>query len=97
MLDYLIVAKAIMTTEQTNSSNSPDPRIAAYGYLLHGLLQRLDQQQPGLIAGMIEGISNDRDQMKLIGSPAADEGVVTAEVALRMLRLMSEQLKMANS
>lgn len=31
--------------------------------------------------------------MKLMGSPAADEGVVTAEVALRILRLMHEQLK----
>jgi 6,7-dimethyl-8-ribityllumazine synthase len=85
-----------MTTEQNTASNSRDRQIAACGYLLHGLLQRLDQQQPGLIAGMIEGVSNDQEQMRLIGTPAANEGVETAEVALGMLRLMSEQLKVAN-
>jgi len=46
--------------EQTRPLGSRDLNVAACGYLLHGLLQRLDQQQPGLIAEMIEGISNDQ-------------------------------------
>lgn len=50
-----------MTLKEKNKSlGVRDIEVAACGYLLHGLLQRLDQQQPGLIAGMIEGISNDQ-------------------------------------
>ena len=82
-----------MISEQTNPSTVRDPIIGAYGYLLHVLLQRLDQQQPGLIVGMIEGIANDRDHMKSLGTSTATEGVETADLALGILRLMSEQLK----
>lgn len=80
--------------EKSKSSVSRDIEVAACGYLLHGLLQRLDQQQPGLIAGMIEGISNDQAHMRLAGTSEANEGVEIAEVALRRLRLMEAQSKM---
>jgi hypothetical protein len=84
-----------MTIEkQSKSSSSRDIEVAACGYLLHGLLQRLDQQQPGLIAGMIEGISNDQANMRLVSTAEANEGVEIAEVALRRLRLIEAQLKM---
>lgn len=91
---YIQVLKVNMTTEQSNLSGSSDINIAACGYLIHGLLQRLDQQQPGLIAGMIEGISNDQESMKLLGTPEASKGVEIADAALRALRLMEAQLKM---
>lgn len=81
-------------TEQNNSTDSRDVELAACGYLLHTLLQRLDQQQPGLIADLIEGISNDQAHMKTIDTREANEGVEVAEVVLRRLRLMAAQLKM---
>ena len=80
--------------EQSKSSSSRDIEVAACGYLLHGLLQRLDQQQRGLIAEMIEGISNDQAHMKSRGTAEANEGVAIADEALRRLRLMEAQLKM---
>ncbi len=39
-----------MTSGQMNAELSKDPRIGACVYLLHGLLQRLEQQRPGLIS-----------------------------------------------
>lgn len=80
--------------EQNNSTGARDIELAACGYLLHVLLQRLDQQRPGLIADMIEGISNDQAHMKTIDTHEANEGVEIAEVALRHLRLMAAQLQM---
>lgn len=74
---------------------SNDPRIGACVYLLHGLLQRLEQQQPGLIAGMAEGVQHDRAAMNPEASASAAHGCEVADEALRMLRLMSEQLKLA--
>lgn len=83
-----------MTFDQTNSELSKDPRIGACVYLLHGLLQRLEQQQPGLIAGMTEGVIHDRAAMKSEASASAAHGCEIADEALRMLLLMSEQLKL---
>ncbi len=75
-----------------NTEQSLDPRIGACAYLIPGLLQRLDQQQPGLIAGMTEGIRNDRAAMDPDSSAAATHGCQVADEALRMLQLMSAQL-----
>lgn len=72
-----------------------DPRIGACVYLLHGLLQRLEQQQPGLIADMTNGVLNDRAAMDSEASVAAAQGCEIADEALRMLRLMSDQLALA--
>ncbi|MGJ7575647.1 hypothetical protein ACSFBX_34375 [Variovorax sp. RB2P76] len=83
-----------MTSGQMNAELSKDPRIGACVYLLHGLLQRLEQQRPGLIADMTEGVSNDRSAMNPQASASAAHGCEIADEALRMLRLMSEHLKL---
>lgn len=79
-----------MSTEQSN-----DPRIGACAYLLHGLLQRLEQQQPGLIAGMTDGIRSDRAAMDPESCASAAHGCQIADEALRMLQLVSAQLAQA--
>ncbi|MDR6860949.1 hypothetical protein [Variovorax guangxiensis] len=84
-----------MAFDQANPELSKDPRIGACVYLFHGLLQRLDQQQPGLIAGMTEGVLRDRAAMNPEASASAAHGCEIADEALRMLRLMSAQLKLA--
>ena len=86
-----------MSFDQAKSGQSNDPRIGACVYLLHGLLQRLEQQQPGLIAGMTEGALRDRAAMNPKDSVSAAQGCEIADEAVRMLRLMSEQLKFASS
>jgi hypothetical protein len=63
--------------------------------VLHGLLQRLEQQQPGLIAGLTECALQDRAAIDPEKSAAAAHGHQIAEEALRMLRLLSEQLNSA--
>lgn len=57
-------------------------------------MQRLDQKHPGLITDMIEGITNDRDNMKASNELALAEAVETANTSLNMLRLIDAQLKM---
>lgn len=84
-----------MTSGQTNADLSKDPRIGACVYLLHGLLQRLEQQRPGLIADMTEGVLHDRAAMNPEASASAAHGCEIADEALRMLRLMSDQMKIA--
>jgi hypothetical protein len=81
-----------MISEPVNAELSKDPRIGACVYLLHGLLRRLEQQRPGLIADMTEGVANDRAAMNPEASASAGHGCEIADEALRVLRLMSEQL-----
>jgi hypothetical protein len=83
-----------MNFDHANAELSKDPRIGACVYLLHGLLQRLEQQQPGLIAGVTEGMLHDRASMNPEASKSAAHGCEIADEALRMLRLMSEQLNL---
>ncbi len=75
--------------------SSPDPRIGACVYLLHGLLQRLDRQQPGLIDEMTEGVRHDCDAIDPAQSAWAAQGREIADEALRILERMSGQLKYA--
>jgi hypothetical protein len=84
-----------MGSEQAQSEQSDDVRVGACVYLLHALFQRLEEQQPGQIADMTEGVLHDRAAMNREGSAAATRGAKIADEALRMLRLMSEQLKSA--
>jgi len=84
-----------MSLDLANTETSLGPRIGACVYLLHGLLQRLEQQQPGLIGSMTEGALRDRAAMDPEESASAAHGRQIVEEALRMLRLMSEQLKFA--
>ncbi len=37
-----------------------DPKVDACLYLLTGLLQRMDKENPGLIKNMIEGVKSDQ-------------------------------------
>ncbi|MDM0112811.1 hypothetical protein QTI66_11685 [Variovorax sp. J22R133] len=77
-------------------SNADNLRIDACVYILHGLLQRLERQQPGLLAEMIEGMTNDQAAMAETppGSPDASRGRDIAGEAIRMLRLANDQLHM---
>lgn len=86
----ILKGQRFMSTEQSN-----DPRIGACAYLLHGLLQRLDQQQPGLIAGMTDGIRGDRAAMDPESSASAAHGCQVADEALGMLQRMSAQMAQA--
>jgi hypothetical protein len=78
------------------SMNAPaqteDARRDAGIFILHMLLQRLEQQQPGLMEGMINGVLGDRAAL-----PVTDEldGYPTrvGDEALRMLRLANDQMK----
>lgn len=84
-----------MNAASATPEHSNDPRIGACVYLLHGLLQRLEMQQPGLLADMTEGALQDRAGMNPQSSPFAAHGCEIADEAVRMLRLMSDQLKLA--
>jgi hypothetical protein len=83
-----------MISGQISAELSKDARIGACVYLLHGLLQRLEQERPGLIAHLTEGVANDRAAMNPEASASAAHGCEIADEALRMLRLMSAQLKL---
>ncbi|MGK6306111.1 hypothetical protein [Variovorax sp. DT-64] len=69
-----------------------DARTDAGIFILHMLLQRLEQQQPGLMQEMIDGILGDRAAM-----PATTEsdGYArrVADEALRVLTLANDQMK----
>ncbi|WP_395027820.1 hypothetical protein [Comamonas odontotermitis] len=86
-----------MSAEHVSMNQSTDPRIGACVYLLHGLLQRLERQQPGLLAEMTEGILRDRSAMDPASSSAAAAGYQVADEALRMLQLMNAQLIQAST
>lgn len=79
-----------MPKEELNDS---ERQIGACAYLLHGLLQRLDAQQPGLLDEMIDGVSSDRESMVAVTTDQAESGVQIADEALKMLRLMRAQLQ----
>jgi hypothetical protein len=81
-----------MSFDLSKTELSPDPRIGACVYLLHGLLQRPEQQQPGLIAGLTECALQDCAAIDPEKSAAAAHGHQIAEEALRMLQLLSDQL-----
>ncbi|MBO4120680.1 hypothetical protein J5T34_08005 [Cupriavidus gilardii] len=68
-------------------------RLGACGYILHMLLQRVEQQQPGLLDELIRGVTADRDsvQAQAVGNAQSDD--VFAE-ALRMLSLANDQRKL---
>jgi hypothetical protein len=65
-----------------------DARRDAGVFILHILLQRLEQQHPGLTQGMIDGILNDRAALPATSQRVSDE-------ALRILRLATDQMMIA--
>lgn len=83
-----------MNRETPEAATHSEPRIGACVYLLHGLLQRLDQHHPGLIANMIDGAVQDRAAIDPGQSSTAAHGSQILDEALRMLRLMADQLKL---
>lgn len=74
------------------TAQNDDARRDAGIFILHMLLQRLERQQPGLMAGMIDGILNDRAAMPVTTELDSYPRRVGDE-ALRMLRLANDQLK----
>ena len=40
--------------------SNKDPKVDAIRYILFGLIQRLEENQPGLLEDMIEGIKGDQ-------------------------------------
>ncbi|CAG2134137.1 hypothetical protein LMG31506_01311 [Cupriavidus yeoncheonensis] len=80
-----------------DSPSSPvadDPRLGACAYLIHMLLQRAEQCQPGLLDSLLGGVSADRDAVRAQGAAPAGVDAIFAET-LRMLELASAQLKAA--
>lgn len=71
-----------------------DRRTGACAYLLHGLLQRLELERPGLLEGLIDGVASDRAAMAAQDTQGARIGCEIADEALGMLRLMQAQLQM---
>jgi hypothetical protein len=63
-----------MSFDLPKTELSPDPRIGACVYLLHGLLQRLEQQQPGLIDSMKQGALYDCAAIDPESSESATHG-----------------------
>jgi len=74
------------------SAQTEDARIDAGLLILHMLLQRLEQQQPGLMDGMLDGILSDRAAMAATNEPNGYSRRIEDE-ALRILRLANDQLK----
>ncbi|MCG5262098.1 hypothetical protein EM868_12995 [Cupriavidus gilardii] len=71
----------------------PDERrIGACVYLLHMLLQRAEQQQPGMLDALMRGVAADRDGAQVQGLADPHTAGVFDE-ALRMLELANDQLK----
>jgi hypothetical protein len=82
----------LVSVDLSKTELSPDLASAPASTVLHGLLQRLELQQPGLIASLTEGALHDSAAIDPEESVSAAHGCQIAEEALRMLRLMSEQL-----
>lgn len=73
-------------------AQTDDARRDAGLFVLHMLLQRLEQQQPGLMEGMIGGILCDRTAMPATDVPDGYPRLVGDE-AMRILRLANDQMK----
>lgn len=73
-------------------AQTDDARRDAEIFILHMLLQRLEQQQPGLMDGIIDGILGDRAAMPATDAPDGYPRRVGDE-ALRILRLANDQMK----
>ena len=73
-------------------AQNDDARRDAGILILHMLLQRLEQQQPGLMQGMIDGILGDRAAMPTTTESDGYPRRVGDE-ALRILRLANDQMK----
>ncbi|ALD90665.1 hypothetical protein N6G02_22410 [Cupriavidus gilardii] len=74
------------------AQHTDERRIGACVYLLHMLLQRAEQLQPGLLDALIRGVAADRDSAQAQGlTDLRDTGVF--DEALRMLELANDQLK----
>ncbi|MFJ1254907.1 hypothetical protein [Cupriavidus sp. CuC1] len=71
-----------------------DPRLGACVYLLHLLLQRAEQREPGSLDDLLRGVRADR-----AGLPpdiaGHDETLHVFDEALRMLSLANDQMKAA--
>lgn len=85
-----------MTDKNQTLEESNDPRIGACVYLIHGLLQRLEKQQAGLLAEITLGAASDRAAMNPERSLSEKKGCEIADEALRMLRLMTAQMTLAS-
>lgn len=68
-----------------------DVRADACIYILHMLLQRAEQREPGLLAAMIDGVLGDQ---KSVASDAPGKEYVEQafDETLRILRLANDQL-----
>lgn len=77
----------------TSEKQSGEDRISACVYILHMLLQRAEQQQPGTLEQMIEGVAADRAGVPA-GMPSKDEVDRVFAEALQILSLARDQLKL---
>lgn len=80
-------------SNQEQAFSSTERKLGACSYLLHGLLQRLEQDRPGLLDSFIAGVEADRGAMSSQDTPGSAVGREIADEALKMLRLMKAQLQ----
>lgn len=74
----------------TNSAT--DIRVDAIVYILHGLLQRMEYLQPGLVSSMIQGAELEKKSMpEVISDRDRIDGIFSE--ALRILSLAQNQIE----
>ena len=74
--------------------SSPDIQVGACVYILHGLLQRLEARDPGLVVEMLSGLRADYAAASThVGLPELNRQVY--EEAIRMIELVHHHNQMA--
>ncbi len=78
------------------SEKQPDgDRVGACIYILHMLLQRVEQRHPGTLQEMIDGVTADRASV-LASQSQMNEVVPVFAEALKLLSLARDQLKLVD-
>jgi len=81
-----------MTTEFT----AADAKVGACAYILHGLLQKLEQQSPGLVLELLNGVKADQSAVLAQGEAAEPVKRIFAESVV-LLERCHAQNQMASS
>ena len=84
-----------MSHQLTDITNT-GTKAAACAYVLHILLQRLEEIRPGLVLELLQGVKSDRTAVESNGAMSEPVGSIFRE-AERMLELIHAQNQMAPS
>lgn len=80
----------------SGESDGVEAKAGACAYILHMLLQRLEDSSPGLVQDLLEGAAADRDAIKLNESMTASLEAVFRET-LRLLERVHAQNQMKSA